>query len=200
MFKVFNDSMMLPIGAIIAIVVVVIVVILVISVIAWWIKTGNLLKREVVKIDESSSGIDVALTKRYDLLTKAVAVVKGVAKHEKETLIGVIEMRRPAADASMKEKSEFATSMTKAFDSINIVAEKYPEIKANQNFTALQNQISEVEEQLQAARRVYNSNVSIYNQDIVVFPKSIVANHLRMVKRDFFEAEETKRQDVSIEF
>lgn len=200
MFKVFNDSMMLPIGAIIGIVVAVIVVILVISVIAWWIKTGNLLKREVVKIDESSSGIDVALTKRYDLLTKAVAVVKGVAKHEKETLIGVIEMRRPAADASMKEKSEFATSMTKAFDSINIVAEKYPEIKANQNFTALQNQISEVEEQLQAARRVYNSNVSIYNQDIVVFPKSIVANHLRMVKRDFFEAEETKRQDVSIEF
>lgn len=200
MFKVFNDSMMLPIGAIIGIVVAVIVVILVISVIAWWIKTGNLLKREVVKIDESSSGIDVALTKRYDLLTKAVAVVKGVAKHEKETLIGVIEMRRPAADASMKEKSEFATSMTKAFDSINIVAEKYPEIKANQNFTALQNQISEVEEQLQAARRVYNSNVSIYNQDIVVFPKSIVANHLRMVKRDFFEAEETKRQDVSIGF
>lgn len=200
MFKVFNDSMMLPIGAIIGIVVAIIVVILVISVIAWWIKTGNLLKREVVKIDESSSGIDVALTKRYDLLTKAVAVVKGVAKHEKETLIGVIEMRRPAADASMKEKSEFATSMTKAFDSINIVAEKYPEIKANQNFTALQNQISEVEEQLQAARRVYNSNVSIYNQDIVVFPKSIVANHLRMVKRDFFEAEETKRQDVSIGF
>lgn len=200
MFKVFNDSMMLPIGAIIGIVVAIIVVILVISVIAWWIKTGNLLKREVVKIDESSSGIDVALTKRYDLLTKAVTVVKGVAKHEKETLIGVIEMRRPAADASMKEKSEFATSMTKAFDSINIVAEKYPEIKANQNFTALQNQISEVEEQLQAARRVYNSNVSIYNQDIVVFPKSIVANHLRMVKRDFFEAEETKRQDVSIEF
>lgn len=200
MFKVFNDSMMLPIGAIIGIVVAIIVVILVISVIAWWIKTGNLLKREVVKIDESSSGIDVALTKRYDLLTKAVAVVKGVAKHEKETLIGVIEMRRPAADASMKDKSEFATSMTKAFDSINIVAEKYPEIKANQNFTALQNQISEVEEQLQAARRVYNSNVSIYNQDIVVFPKSIVANHLRMVKRDFFEAEETKRQDVSIGF
>lgn len=200
MLKVFEDSMMLPIGAIIGIVVAVLVVILVISVIAWWIKTGNLLKREVVKIDESSSGIDVALTKRYDLLTKAVAVVKGVAKHEKETLIGVIEMRRPAADASMKEKSEFATSMTKAFDSINIVAEKYPEIKANQNFSALQNQITEVEEQLQAARRVYNSNVSIYNQDIVVFPKSIVARHLRMEKRDFFEAEESKRQDVSIEF
>lgn len=186
--------------AIIIIVVVAVVLILIASVIGWWIATGNALRREVVKCDESASGIDVALTKRFDLLTKSVAVVKGVAKHEQETLTNVIAMRRPASNASMKEKAEFATSMTKAFDSINIVAEKYPEIKANANFTQLQNQISEVEEQLQASRRVYNSNVSIYNQDIVVFPKSIVANHLRLTRRDFFEAEESKRKDVEINF
>ena len=186
--------------AIIAIVVAAIAVIIIISLVAWWIRTGNLLRREVVKIDESASGIDVALTKRYDLLTKSVAVVKGVAKHEQETLTNVIAMRRPASDASMKEKAEFENSMTKAFDSINIVAEKYPEIKANQNFTQLQNQVAEVEEQLQASRRVYNSNVSVYNQDIVVFPKSIVAKHLHMTRRDFFEAEEAKRKDVEISF
>lgn len=189
-----------PMGAIIGIVCGVIVLLIVIGLIAWWIKTGNLLRREVVKIDESASGIDVALTKRYDLLTKSVAVVKGVAKHEQETLTQVISMRRPESGASMKEKSEFASSMTKAFDSINIVAERYPEIKANANFTALQNQVAEVEEQLQASRRVYNSNVSIYNQDIIVFPKSIVANHLHMTRRDFFEAEEAKRKDVEINF
>lgn len=188
------------IGAIVAIVVAAIVVIIIISLVAWWIRTGNLLRREVVKIDESASGIDVALTKRYDLLTKSVAVVKGVAKHEQETLTNVIAMRRPGSDASMKEKAEFENSMTKAFDSINIVAEKYPEIKANQNFTQLQNQVAEVEEQLQASRRVYNSNVSVYNQDIVVFPKSIVAKHLHMTRRDFFEAEEAKRKDVEISF
>ncbi len=187
-------------AAIVGIVVGAAVVILIVSIIGWWIATGNALKREVIKCDESASGIDVALTKRYDLLTKSVAVVKGVAKHEQETLTNVIAMRRPASDASMKEKAEFATSMTKAFDSINIVAEKYPEIKANANFTQLQNQVSEVEEQLQASRRVYNSNVSIYNQDIVVFPKSIVANHLRLTRRDFFEAEESKRKDVEISF
>lgn len=190
----------LPTGAIIGIVCGVIVLLIIIGLIAWWIKTGNLLRREVVKIDESASGIDVALTKRYDLLTKSVAVVKGVAKHEQETLTQVISMRRPESGASMKEKSEFASSMTKAFDSINIVAERYPEIKANANFTALQNQVAEVEEQLQASRRVYNSNVSIYNQDIIVFPKSIVANHLHMTRRDFFEAEEAKRKDVEISF
>lgn len=187
-------------GAIIGIVCGAIVLLIIIGLIAWWIKTGNLLRREVVKIDESASGIDVALTKRYDLLTKSVAVVKGVAKHEQETLTQVISMRRPESGASMKEKSEFASSMTKAFDSINIVAERYPEIKANANFTALQNQVAEVEEQLQASRRVYNSNVSIYNQDIIVFPKSIVANHLHMTRRDFFEAEEAKRKDVEISF
>lgn len=190
----------IEIGAIIGIAVAAIVVIIIISLVAWWIRTGNLLRREVVKIDESASGIDVALTKRYDLLTKSVAVVKGVAKHEQETLTNVIAMRRPASDASMKEKAEFENSMTKAFDSINIVAEKYPEIKANQNFTQLQNQVAEVEEQLQASRRVYNSNVSVYNQDIVVFPKSIVAKHLHMTRRDFFEAEEAKRKDVEISF
>ena len=190
----------IEIGAIIGIAVAAIVVIIIISLVAWWIHTGNLLRREVVKIDESASGIDVALTKRYDLLTKSVAVVKGVAKHEQETLTNVIAMRRPASDASMKEKAEFENSMTKAFDSINIVAEKYPEIKANQNFTQLQNQVAEVEEQLQASRRVYNSNVSVYNQDIVVFPKSIVAKHLHMTRRDFFEAEEAKRKDVEISF
>ena len=189
-----------PIGGIVAIAIAAVVLIIVIALVAWWISTGNLLRREVVKIDESASGIDVALTKRYDLLTKSVAVVKGVAKHEQETLTNVIAMRRPASDASMKEKAEFETSMNKAFDSINIVAEKYPEIKANQNFTQLQNQVAEVEEQLQASRRVYNSNVSVYNQDIVVFPKSLVANHLRMTRRDFFEAEEAKRKDVEISF
>lgn len=190
----------LQVGLIAGIVVAVIVVIIIISLVGWWISTGNLLRREVVKIDESASGIDVALTKRYDLLTKSVAVVKGVAKHEQETLTNVIAMRRPGSDASMKEKAEFENSMTKAFDSINIVAEKYPEIKANQNFTQLQNQVAEVEEQLQASRRVYNSNVSVYNQDIVVFPKSIVAKHLHMTRRDFFEAEEAKRKDVEISF
>lgn len=167
---------------------------------SWWINTVNRLRREQVKIDEAASDIDVALTKRFDLLTKEVAVVKGYAKHENETLTNVIGMRRPAANASMKEKAEFSNQVTKAFDSINVVTEQYPDLKANTNFMSLQNQITEVEEQLQASRRVYNSNVSLYNQEIIVFPASIIARHYGFTKRDFFEAEEAKRQDVKIEF
>jgi LemA protein len=109
-------------------------------------------------------------------------------------------MRQPGANASMKEKAEFSNQVSKAFDSINVVSEAYPDLKANTNFMSLQNQIGEVEEQLQASRRVYNSNVSTYNQEIIVFPTSIIARHYAFAKRDFFEAEEAKRQDVKIEF
>ncbi|MCH3909713.1 MAG: LemA family protein [Bacilli bacterium] len=178
----------------------VIIVLIAVIFFSWWIGAANRIRKELVKIDEAASGIDVALTKRFDLLTKTVATVKGYAKHEQETLTAVIGMRRPASSASMAEKSEFSNAVTKAFDSINVVAEQYPDLKANTNFMALQNQIAEVEEQLQASRRVYNSNVSIYNQEIVVFPTSMVAHHYGFTKRDFFEAEASKREDVKIEF
>lgn len=190
----------LGLGAIIGIVVAAVIVLLFIIIISWWITAANRLRREQVKIDEAASGIDVALTKRFDLLTKEVAAVKGYAKHESETLAKVTEMRRPASNASMKEKSDFSNAVSKAFDSINVVAEAYPDLKASNNFVALQANISEVEEQLQASRRVYNSNVSVFNQEIIVFPTSIVARHYHFEKRDFFEAEEAKRADVKIEF
>jgi LemA protein len=190
----------LGMGAIIGIVVGAVIVLLFIIIISWWISAANRLRREQVKIDEAASGIDVALTKRFDLLTKEVATVKGYAKHESETLTNVIGMRKPASNASMKEKADFSNAVTKAFDSINVVAEAYPDLKANTNFLNLQNQISEVEEQLQASRRVYNSNVSVFNQEIIVFPTSIVARHYHFEKRDFFEAEEAKRADVKIDF
>jgi len=181
-------------------IIIAIVVILIISLVGWWISTSNKIKKMQVKIDEAESGIDVALTKRFDLLTKAVATVKGYAKHEQETLVQVIGMRNPGRNASLAEKQEFAKVTTEAIKSLNIVAEQYPNLKADAQFVSLQRNIADVEEQLQAARRLYNSNVSTYNQTIIVFPASIVANALKCTKRDFFEAEEAKRADVKIEF
>ena len=188
-------------GLIIGIVVAVaIVLIIVISIVGWYISTLNNFRRMGVKIDEANSGIDVALTKRFDLLTKSVATVKGYAKHELETLEKVIAMRQPDKGASMKEKSEFNQKLADASKSLNIVMEQYPDLKADSHFLELQVQIKEVEEHLQAARRLYNSNVSTYNQLLLVFPSNIVANKYGFTKRDFFEAEEVKRQDVKIEF
>ena len=183
-------------GLIIAIV----VVVLVIAVVGWWISTSNRLKVMNVKIDEALSGIDVALTKRYDLLTKVVATVKGYAKHEEETLTKIIAMRNPGSAATLMEKKEFAQQTAEAIRFLNVVVEQYPNLKADTQFTFLQNSIGDVEEQLQAARRLYNANVSAYNQAIIVFPTSIVANASHLTKRDFFEAEEIKREDVKIEF
>ena len=177
-----------------------IIIVLVLAVVGWWITTSNNLKVMGVKIDEALSGIDVALTKRFDLLTKAVATAKGYAKHEEETLTKIIAMRNPGSAATLMEKQEFASQTAEAIKSFNVVVEQYPNLKADTQFVALQNSIRDVEEQLQAARRLYNANVSKYNQAIIVFPASIVANASHLTKRDFFEAEEAKRQDVKIEF
>lgn len=162
----------------------------------WYVSTSNKLNRMIVKIDESLSGIDVALTKRYDVLTKMIDVVKSYAKHEKETLFEVINLR---SNMSLKEKSEANHVMDENFKKISVIAESYPELKSSENYNTLQQSITDVEEHLQAARRLYNSNVSLYNQYVVSFPSSVVAKNKGMVKSDFFEADEVKRNDVKID-
>lgn len=185
-------------GLIIAIV---IVVLLVIIVVGWYISTMNNLRRLEIKVEEALSGIDVSLTKRYDLLTKMLDTTKGYAKHETETLEKVIKWRNGIpADATIEQKSEFASSMSKVVSGLNVVVEQYPDLKANDMFGKLQAAIADSEEQLQASRRIYNANVSSINTAIVTFPTSIVAKKINIQKKTFFEAEEVKRSDVKMEF
>jgi LemA protein len=177
---------------------VILLIVLAVSVFGWYFAVKNEFNRYQVKIDEAKSGIDVALTKRFDLLTKSVAVAKGYAKHESETLEKVIAMRRPSEGGTIEDDEESSREMSKAFAGINAVAEQYPQLKADGVFIELQKQISDVEEQLQASRRVYNSNVSIYEQKRVSFPSSIIGKNFE--KRGFFEAEADKREDVGMDF
>ena len=170
--------------------------VLAIIIVIWIISVSNGLNRSIVKIDEASSGIDVALTKRYDTLTKMIDVVKGYAKHEKETIFEVINLRK---NMSTEEKVEANKKMSSNLQKIYALAESYPELKSSENYNTLQKSIADVEEHLQAARRMYNSNVSIYNQKLVTFPTSMIANAKGLTKKDFFEAEETKREDVKID-
>lgn len=162
-----------------------------------FISISNKLNRAQVKIDEADSGIDVALTKRYDVLTKQLDIVKAYAKHEVETLTKVIELRK---GMSISEKQAAANEMNQMQDRINVVAENYPELRSSDNFKTLQNAVTDAEEHLQAARRVYNANVSTFNQMLVTFPSSMIANSKGLTKREFFEAEEVKKQDVKMEF
>lgn len=178
-------------GAIICVVAIVVFLLL------WWIGTYNGIKRLEIKVKEGLSGIDVALTKRYDVLTKLLEVVKGYQKHEKEILSEVIRLR---SGMTMQERNAANQQMDTAFGRINMLAESYPELKSSNNFMQLQNAIVDTEEHLQAARRLYNANVTAYNEKIVTFPNSIVAGSMGASAKEFFEAEAAKRQDVKMNF
>ena len=182
-------------------VVVGVVVILLVCVLAWWISTHNDFKRSLVKIEEAKSSIDIALNKRYDTLTKMIDITKGYAKHEKETLIEVTKMRTGVPqNANMEQLQEVSNNLQALAKQLDVVVERYPELKADTSFVELQRASRDVEENLQAARRMYNSNVSYYNQKREVFPSSIVANHYHLEKALFFEVEEIKRSDVKMDF
>ena len=173
---------------------VIIVIILIVAI--WAISASNRFKVLLVKIKEADSGIDVALTKRYDTLTKLIDVVKAYAKHETEVFEKIVELR---SGMSVAEKNAVNQQMDAAAKQISLIAENYPELRSAENYNQLQAAIVEAEDHLQAARRVYNMNVSSFNQAIAVFPSSIIAGAAHYTARDFFEAEEIKRSDVKID-
>ena len=188
-------------GSIIALIIAGVIVLLILSIVVWFISTRNRFIRLEQDVENSLSRIDVYLTKRFDLLTKQLGAVKGYMKHEKETLVETIAMRNqaPGKAASIKEKAAFNAELDRVASQINVVMEQYPTLKADAVFKELQQNITEVEENLQAARSNYNANVSNFNKSILQFPASIVAGS-RFTKKDYFEAEESKRKDVEIKF
>ncbi len=171
--------------------------VIVIAAIVWYVSTMNLFARLVVKIRESDSDIGVALTKRYDTLTKMLDATKGYAKHEAERLAEIVKLRK---GMSMGERGEANRQMDELAGRINVLAESYPDLKASENFKQLQFSIVEVEEHLQAARRIYNMNVSQFNQLLVSWPSSMVGSIHKHAPKDFFEVEERKREDVRMTF
>ncbi len=177
--------------------IVVIVAVILLIPLFWYISTSNKFKRMKIKVEEALSGIEVALTKRYDTLTKMLDVTKGYAAHEKGVLEKVISMRK---GMTATEMSAANTQFDALASRINVVAEAYPELRSSDIFRELQVTLRDVEDHLQASRRLYNSNVTQYNTAIAVFPSSIVANRQNLTKCDFFAAEEAKKQDVKMEF
>ena len=184
-------------------VVIVLIVVFVLLVLPalWFVGVMNTLRQLEIKVEEAESGIDVALTKRFDVLTKIVNTVKGYAKHEAETFENVTKWRAGLPKKlSLSEKQEFMGKMDAVQTGINVAVEAYPELKAEKLFSNLQASITDVEEHLQASRRLYNSNVSTINSMIVTFPRSIVAGMIHVERKEFFEAETSKRDDVEISF
>lgn len=187
--------------AIILICVIAVVLVIAIAIVCWYIGTKNNFVRSKNKVEEAFATIDVYLKKRYDLIPNLVETVKGYAKHESETLEKVIAARNNAASATTTaEKIEANANLSNAIKSINVVAERYPELKANVNFIDLSNQLKGIESELANSRKYYNAMVKSFNTDKDIFPKSIVANRMRLEKFPYFEldsAEERKNVKVS---
>jgi len=153
------------------------------------------------RVDESWSGIDVQLKRRHDLVPNLVETVKGYAEHESQTFEKTTQARAAAMAAeSVGETAQAEQKLTQALAEVKAVAENYPTLRATENFQQLSRNLSELEDEIQASRRIYNSNVQAYNTDIEQFPGSIVANAGNFTEREFFEIEEAERQPVAVDF
>ena len=183
------------------------VVLAAIAVLALWlVAIYNGLIRGKNRVDESFSDIDVQLKRRYDLIPNLVEAVKGYMTHERETLVKLTEARTAAMaihdkkDATVAEKEQAENMLSGTLKSLFAVTENYPELKASQNFLQLQDELSDTENKIQAARRFYNGNVRDFNIKIQVFPTNMIAESLKFHKYDFFQADASEKENVKIKF
>ena len=175
---------------------------IIIIVVCWGVGARNNFVRMKNNCEEAFSTIDIYLKKRYDLIPNLVETVKGYAKHESETLEKVVTARNHAINASTTaEKIEADANISAAIRSMNMVAEKYPDLKANANFLDLSNQLKSIENQLAEQRKYYNAVVKKLNTERDIFPKSIIASIMRVEKQPYFELDSAEeRQNVKVKF
>lgn len=182
------------IGIIIGIVVVVLIL--------WIIAVFNSLIRLRNNTKEAWSDIDVQLKRRYDLIPNLVNTVKGYAQHERELLEKVTQARAAAMGATgTADKAKAENMLSDTLKSLFAVAENYPNLKANENFLKLQDELSDTENKIQAARRFYNGNVRDFNTKMEVFPNNMIAGMMNFTKFEFFElAEAAAKEPVKVQF
>ena len=161
-----------------------IIALIILIVLIWWVKTSNRFNRYKVVIDESKKNLDIALAKRYDTICEMIKVAKSYAKHEASTFSDVIQLRQ---NANIKEFNATIQNQDKEIIKIFALAESYPYLKSSQEFINLQDEISDENEQLAAAKRIVNNNISIINQEIVSFPKSVVAKSKGLKEMEFLK-------------
>ncbi|MDP9300323.1 MAG: LemA family protein [Actinomycetota bacterium] len=151
-------------------------------------------------VRDAWANIDTELRRRYDLIPNLVETVKGYASHEREVFENVTKARAMATAATGSPADQAAAEgpLVAALRQLFAVAENYPELKANQNFLALQSELSNTEDRLQTARRFYNSNVRDYNRRVQSFPSNVVARSFGFAEEQFFEVDEALRGDAGV--
>ena len=170
------------------------ILILIALILVYLVIMHNSILHAQMKVEESRSGIDVALAKRYAILTNMQESVKGYAKHESEVLQQITKIRK---DMTLHQLSDINEQMDQLKGRLIALAESYPDLKASDLFGQFQDSIVDCEDHLQAARRFYNSNVTLYNEKLLMFPTSVMASFMKKEKAEFFEAGLDERGSVS---
>lgn len=153
-----------------------------------------------MRVKNAWAQIDVQLKRRYDLIPNLISAVKGYMKHEKGVLEEVTKARTSLMSGSTQEKAKASNQITEALKSIFAVAENYPNLKANENFMQLQEELSGTESKIAYARQFYNDSVMAFNEGIQVFPKNFFAKIFGFHQEEFFGAEGAERKNVKVEF
>jgi LemA protein len=178
------------------VIVIVIVVLLLLAGLIYILVRNSLISLNQ-RVGEAWSGIDVQLKRRHDLVPNLVETVKGYASHESQTFEKVTQARAAAMQASgPAEAGQAEGQLTAALGGLRVVAEQYPELRATENFQQLQRQLSELEDEIQASRRIYNSNVQQFNTRIQQFPASIPAKQMGYAEKQYFEITEAAEREA----
>lgn len=179
----------------------IVILVIVVLLILWVIATYNSLVTFRNRVKDAWSQIDVQLKRRFDLIPNLVETVKGYTKHESETLESVIKARNTYMSATLPEDQMKADGeLTKAVSKLFALAESYPDLKANTNFTDLQKDLNETENKIAMSRQFYNDIVMQYNNKVEMVPSNIIANMFHFKKETFFEADKTERENVQVKF
>lgn len=175
-----------------------ILVIIIVTIIGMY----NGLVQSRIKVDNAWSQIDVQLQRRFDLIPNFVETVKGYMSHEKETFEKIAALRTSWANAeSVSDKAKLDGELSTTLKSIMAVSESYPELKANQNFSELSEELRNTENKISFARQFYNDSVTMYNTKLQVFPSNIIAGMFNFTPRDLFKAESDEaRKNVKVDF
>jgi LemA protein len=177
---------------------------IVVVAVAWCVLVYNRFVTRTNRAKEAWADIDVQLKRRYDLIPNLVNTVKGYATHETEAFANVTKARAAAMGAqTLADKSQAENTLAGALKTVFAVAEAYPELKANQNFLALQSELTDTEDKIQAARRFYNSNVRDLNTALQVFPGNIISKFFHFQSMELYElsaGDASARNPVEVKF
>ena len=177
-----------------------IILLIIISIIIYAFALYNNFVKLNNKVKEAFSTMDVYLKKRWDLIPNIVETVKGYAKHEKDTLEEVVELRNSTYDKmSDDEKIKTNEQLSSSISKIMVLAEAYPDLKANENFKNLSKELSKVEDDIANSRKYYNGVVRIYNNNVEMFPSNIFARLFGYKSKSMFEASASERENVKVE-